>query len=526
MRFAESSARRSKLLASVLVLAAMPCLADSYAGSQACAGCHRQIYEQWARSAMARSLERPGTEGPREPVTVYNAASQRYYQVFRDANGLSQSEYQLGGDGKAIFRVTHPVAYVVGSGNNGHSYIVRHSGGLFQAPLSFYSRSGSWELSPGYERSDPGFGREILPVCIDCHGGREKRIGCEDCHGPGQAHVAAAGKGGIVNPVKLPSRLAEDICMRCHQDGDARILQPGKSEADFRPGRPLSETVALFRIPETAETSDLLEHHLAMRASKCYTGSGGKLGCLTCHNPHAPTGEARNHCGQCHAEAACTLPREKRGPADCVSCHMPKREARQVSHSALTQHRIVRRPGQPAPAAAENLPGLLYLNGSPGDLPRVTLLQAYAQLLEKRPDSTSRYLALLEETRRSDPRHPFVLAALGRKALRESDPRAVEILTDAVRAPAISPVPYQDLAEALTRAGRDADAARVLREGTGRFPFSGVLQKLLAARYIALHEYPAARQTITGYLDLFPEDSFMREMLRRFDAAPKSGPRP
>jgi hypothetical protein len=469
---------------------------------------------------MARSLATPAGEGPRQPVTVYNPTVKRYYQVFQDGGGLVQSERQVDPAGLTVFRVAHKIEYVVGSGANGHSYIVRRRGGLFQAPLSFYSRTQSWELSPGYERNDQGFGREILPVCLACHGGRERPIGCEDCHGPGQSHVAAAGRAAIVNPAKLPARLAEDICMRCHQDGDARILQPGKLESDFLPGRPLSETLAIFKIPGETDNSDLLEHHFALRQSRCYLSSGGRLSCLTCHDPHAAPVPYREKCLSCHAETACTLPRDRRGSADdCARCHMPRREVRQISHAALTAHRITRRPGQPAPGIAPNLPDLIYLNGAPDGLPRVTLLQAYAQLLERRPDYVPRYLALLEEARRSDPRHPFVLAALGRKALRESDPHAVEYLTAAVAAGAISPVPYQDLAEAQTRAGQDAAAAATLREGLQRFPHAAVLHKLLSARYIALRDYPAARRTITGYLELFPEDLFMRDMLRKFDAA-------
>ena len=95
----------------------------------------------------------------------------------------------------------------------------------------------------------------------------------------------------------------------------------------------------------------------------------------------------------------------------------------------------------------------------------------------------------------------------------------MEYLSEAIRAGAISPIPYQDLADALARAGRDQDAIRALRQGLDQFPYSPVLQKLLAVRYIALKQYGAARDAITDYLKLFPEDSFMREMLRKFDAA-------
>ena len=61
----------------------------------------------------------------------------------------------------------------------------------------------------------------------------------------------------IVNPERLSSQLADDICMSCHQAGDARVLQPGKTYQDFRPGEPLERTVAIFQIPPTRDAPAL-----------------------------------------------------------------------------------------------------------------------------------------------------------------------------------------------------------------------------------------------------------------------------
>ena len=81
----------------------------------------------------------------------------------------------------------------------------------------------------------------------------ELAIGCENCHGPGQSHVAAAQMGSplgsITNPAKLSSWLADNICMSCHQTGDARVLQSGKIYRDFRPGTELDDTLSIFLVP-------------------------------------------------------------------------------------------------------------------------------------------------------------------------------------------------------------------------------------------------------------------------------------
>ena len=99
---------------------------------------------------------------------------------------------------------------------------------------------------------------------------------------------ALTGRSSI--PPKLPPRLAEDICMNCHQGSDTRVLRPGKDYFDFRPGTPLRDTLAILRIPlkrDAASESDLLEHHFSMQLSQCYRASDGRLSCLTCHQIHS-----------------------------------------------------------------------------------------------------------------------------------------------------------------------------------------------------------------------------------------------
>jgi len=69
-------------------------------------------------------------------------------------------------DGKEVFRDTNKIEWIMGSGANGWSAIVRRGDYLFQAPLSFYSSAKTWGLSPGYEFGDYGFRRPILPAGI------------------------------------------------------------------------------------------------------------------------------------------------------------------------------------------------------------------------------------------------------------------------------------------------------------------------------------------------------------------------
>jgi hypothetical protein len=515
--------------------------APEYVGSKVCFGCHAQIYRSYFVTDMGRSMAAASeVNDPKIPseATVAAPTPGRVLRVYRDAAGWHQSETEPG-----VFVDEHKLEYVIGSGANGLTFLVTRGSDLFQAPLSFYSKPRKWDLSPGYESADIGFSRPIAEQCIACHSGRgwstashnEPAIGCESCHGPGERHAKT--HGAIVNPAKLAPRLAEDICVYCHQRGDTRITQPGKRLADFRPGQPLIETVVILKVPPKADErddSDLLEHDSAMKLSRCFRESGGKLSCLTCHDPHVQPSpkEAANYfrakCLTCHTEASCRLPKPARlahdPPDDCAGCHMPKRNIAVISHSALTNHRIPARPDEPVPAGpAADESGLIVVNrpdhwnkASPGSgaLPGTLLLRAYSELAGKNPEYQTRYFALLDRLGKEQARDPFVQAALGHRALMESRPEEVlEHLNKAL--PTSDPIVYRDMAQALDALGRSTEGMEYLKKAVELQPYEPTTRKTLILAYIKGKRYPEARQAMEEYVSLFPEDAFMRGLLAR-----------
>src|SRR6266849_3421739 len=95
----------------------------AYVGSKVCAGCHKQLYDRYTRSAMGRSMAVPSRAV--EPATVHHAKLNRNFQVFRQGAEIYQREYETDASGKTVFTTTHKLEYAVGSGVNGFSYIVR-----------------------------------------------------------------------------------------------------------------------------------------------------------------------------------------------------------------------------------------------------------------------------------------------------------------------------------------------------------------------------------------------------------------
>jgi hypothetical protein len=515
------------------------------------------------------------------PVTVTHPRLNRSYQVYRDGEELFQTEYELDPSGKEVFRTTHKLDYAIGSGTRGITYITRRAQHLFQAPLSYYASTGAWELSPGYETLDHGFNRQIETSCLACHAGKlnlvaEKRgffgeppfeelaIGCENCHGPGQIHVRERLKTlevsgqvdhTIFDPSKAPPRLGENVCMGCHQWGDARTLLPGKTHFDFRPGDYLYDTLAILKVPpdpskqaDPSKKADpskqegvLLEHHFGMQMSLCFRASAGALSCFGCHEVHNPpqpndkVAYYRQKCLQCHTGETCGIPLAKREALtpvnDCAGCHMPRRDLRGIRHTALTNHRIPRNPDAPLPAelfelTTAGLPDLVLLNPPPGEdaaLPLATRFRAYAEIALGRPEYESKSLRLLDQLAAGEPADAFVLAALGHQAKLEktadADHRAIAYLTKAAEQNTGFDSVYYDLAEILSRSGGGIEVLAIVDKGIARAPFSRTLSRMRTFTLLQLERYAEAEETIRRHVDLFPADAEIRELYEKIEAA-------
>ena len=541
------------------MFAGLLCGADpnqaGYVGSRVCSGCHARLYKDYVGTAMGRSvIAASETRGlvPASGSAAVQSGDFRY-QVARRGDELYQDEVQIDAFGGVVFQRSFKLEYGMGSGANGITYAIRKGSYLFEAPLSYYQRVRAWRLSPGYETSNAGFSRPIAAGCVACHSGRaravadrdglygdppfsEMAIGCENCHGPGAAHARRPAKSNIVNPAKLSPSRAEEICMTCHQAGDARVYQTGKSGTDFRPGTPLSDVVAIFKVPldrATAAPADLLEHHFAMKLSKCFTGSGGRLSCLTCHDPHEMPSKTdaaayfEKKCATCHTVNSCKLPPDQRARSaeGCIGCHMPKRDIGFISHSALTNHRIVARRDEPLPAAAyhqtaPDLADLIFLNRSSSEpVSPLVQWQAYGELAERWPKYEARYLELLDVVAAQSPGNALVQAALGRKALRQGGPAsaqlAVEHLTKSLQLGFSAPTAFEDLADALAALGKSDEAIETLKRGIELSPYAARLHKNLILQYIQSKRYALAKAEMRQYLELFPEDTLVRDLLRK-----------
>lgn len=548
-----------------------------YVGSKACAPCHESIYHSYSRTLMGHSMQSlvhlAGAPQilpvPSAPVIVHSTTLDRSFSIARRDSTLFQSEFQLASDGSKVFEDVHPLVYAIGAGENGIGYLIQIGNRLFEAPLSYYTRAHSWELSPGYSDVDFGFLRPADSECIACHSGRSRpaseggnefkdppfeqlAVGCENCHGPGSLHIEQRMKGlpvkgsidyTIVNPADLSPALADNVCMICHQAGDARVLQAGKSYADFRPGTPLNQTLAILAVPFTRASppSDpLLQQYTQMILSKCYRASLGKpdggLRCITCHDPHVQPDAAaapayfRQKCLRCHTEQSCTVPLTARlseaPPDNCIGCHMPRQNLEGISHSALTNHRIVAFAGEPFPEAAFHmaspaLPDLVYVDGQPGkgNPPLNVLFQAYAALAKTHPQYVPQYQRTLRQMAAAQPNEPAVLSALGNQEAASGTPDglrlAAQYLNEAIQRGSSEPTDFEAYSGVLMRLGRSAEAEDALKRGIDLNPGAPRLYRELASIYLNNNQFGKAQQIMKQELAVYPEDFSTREVLSR-----------
>jgi predicted CXXCH cytochrome family protein len=313
-----------------------------FAGSPACKTCHPAIFERWSKTRMANVIRDPKLHpdaiipdlSKPDPLVkftkddiafVYGSKwKQRYFTKKGD------DYYPLG----AQWDVTHQVwrPYMVAP--NTDWWVSHYPADNLQRPTG--------------------------PLCDGCHSVNydiqtkavsEWNVGCEKCHGPGAAHVKQPSQGNIVNPARLDTIQATNVCLQCHSQG-----QPLKNPINgkyydwpvgFQVGGDLKDYWKLeeHKLGEQTFThfADGTAHKNRMQGndfvqSVMYTHG---ISCQSCHDVHGTANNAdllkpaNVMCLECHG------PKSPNGPHtatieahthhragtegnECVSCHMPK----------------------------------------------------------------------------------------------------------------------------------------------------------------------------------------------------------
>src|SRR5450755_3358311 len=178
-----------------------------FAGSETCAGCHKNIYNSHIHTAhyltTRPALEKyiKGSFEPGKNQFIYD--SDRIVVMEKRDSGFYQVAYYRGSE-----KIAGRFDIIVGSGSKGQTYITRFQKQLYQLPVSYFTAANDWANSPLYPTNPILFNRPITSRCLECHTTYAKTVStpdvdpeefdsqiiygidCEKCHGPAARHVA------------------------------------------------------------------------------------------------------------------------------------------------------------------------------------------------------------------------------------------------------------------------------------------------------------------------------------------------
>ena len=289
---------------------------------------------------------------------------------------------------------------------------------------------------------------------------------------------------------------------------------PGKAFGAFQPGQKLEDTFSVFVFEQARADLKVVSHVEQLELSKCQQATG-KLWCGACHQPHGEPISVSTECRRCHP--ALTAKHPASTAAACESCHMPKRPARDGSHTPFTDHRIQRGPAgrvneanqpvlrawRPAadPAVAKRNLGLAYVMAGEREGAAAVLNRGYQLLAEAFPNF---------------PKDADVLASLGMVLfLKDQHADAGKLLRAAIAARPTDSSLREKLAVISKASGDPAGARVALEKAIALDPSRETAYHLLAE----LEQDPAKRRAaLERYLRFNPKSLIAREALAKLPA--------
>jgi predicted CXXCH cytochrome family protein len=508
-----------------------------------CASCHKEIYEKYERTPMARAS---GTamEGLLQGEFLHGPSGVRYKVFSRDGNAwmsYDRDDAPEPSNERSVLDGEKELLYFIGSGHRGRTYLYQEQGEWFETPINFYGKKQLWDMAPNYgtTKTMPA----ALPIdsnCLHCHASEvqmalpEARnryaeqpflqggIGCSACHGDASKHLEAQGHGPIVNPTKLAVAARDSVCLQCHLEGNVAVYRAGKSLAAFRVGDDLADYVVYsVKANEKTGGSRAVSQYEALLRSACKLASGDKLTCTTCHDPHSsPAREERvkyfrDRCLTCHTGAKMATAHHPE-QQDCAVCHMPTREAADISHEQATDHNIQRRPRSTASSRfleASEVDDLAPVGKvSAGDR---EMGLAYAQLAENgnQKDAEKALFLLLraEKSGANDAELHTKLGFIEQMSGNKSDAR--KEYADSLKADPYDATALGNLAVLDAVSGHTAEAVSLLQRAVDADPSQMTAGLNLAFIECRVGNKKKALQILTGLTRFDPDDPSLRKFL-------------
>jgi predicted CXXCH cytochrome family protein len=382
--WAARSANEERSQAALRANVPQPLLDGGYVSSDSCRACHPTEYASWHHSyhrTMTQAATAANVRAPFAGETLI-AGDGHSYRLRRSGDELWADISGVGPRRISMMTGSHHMQAFWLPSARGNEAIEFPFTYLFD-DQRWVSRRDVFLVGPEYSKAPSVWNR----ICVECHvtsgqprvdartGVPQSRvaelgIACEACHGPAARHVAAnaspwrrtalhdsgAADTTIVNPARLPSARAAEVCGQCHGIGcpPDGWMQGG---IGYRPGQPLQDQKPILRLASLHESACRQQiaadasfapsrywrdgmvrvsgrEYNALVESPCF--QRGALSCLSCHSMHksdpdwqlARDRDGNAACTQCHRAIGEKLEahshhRAGSSGALCYNCHMP-----------------------------------------------------------------------------------------------------------------------------------------------------------------------------------------------------------
>ncbi len=354
---------------------------EDFAGSEACAACHQEIYDLWKNSTHGKA---GGLPQEVKLLGEFDGKTRKFkdgaVKPAINSDGQPYFEVEHSGLGEQAFTVDAIVGGGHMYGGGTQTYFSRFPDGTIRfLPFDYIRDEKLWfgeTKNRGWIPIDENLSMTELSEwpptrvlgahsdfenCQECHGSQIQTtfepaqrnyiskfqtlaINCESCHGPGREHIELAQSDDLNDREKIGVAALEtfskdaslDVCFQCHALKD--VLEPG-----YLPGKNLFEHYALkfpvlgdnpYHADGRIKAFGYQQNHLF---SDCYIN--GSMTCVDCHDPHsqgyrdihgnALVGKFDNaQCTDCHASKAVDISQHTKHEPDspgseCTACHMP-----------------------------------------------------------------------------------------------------------------------------------------------------------------------------------------------------------
>jgi predicted CXXCH cytochrome family protein len=311
---------------------------SQYIGSQKCAACHQTYYADWKNSAHNKMIRSAIAEGPNKTILA-DFSKPSPFRPFE----LKDVKWVIGHRWKQRF-----IGVV-----DGQEVVFPAQWSIKDKKWQPYTAKSDW----WYPQHPDWKTRSNFKLCAGCHSTgvdhyaktwTEQNITCESCHGPGKAHAEKPAITNIVNPARLSTERATEVCLACHLAGKPTVpeyawpvgYQPGKKLADywqgFEPeaGKQSAEfwgngTAHKNRVQGNTFTHSIM-HAQGLQCSNCHDAHGSRHQsmtiksaetnalCLSCHGPGKSNGPNYASISE-HTHHAATST-----GSQCINCHMAK----------------------------------------------------------------------------------------------------------------------------------------------------------------------------------------------------------